>query len=80
MKNFGLLVFSAVFTVLAAIGLFAVIGLILGWFLALLWNFVMPDLFGLPEATWSQMFVLYLLVQALIGSTQLLKSSSSTKD
>ena len=78
MKNFGLLVFSAVFTVLAAIGLFAVIGLILGWFLALLWNYVMPDLFGLPEATWSQMFVLYLLIQALIGSTQLLKSS--TKD
>lgn len=78
MKNFALLVFSAVFTVLAAIGLFAVIGLIIGWFLALLWNFVMPDLFGLPEATWSQMFVLYLLVQALIGSTQLLKSS--TKD
>lgn len=80
MKNFGLLVFSAVFTVLAAIGIFAVIGLILGWFLALLWNYVMPDLFGLPEATWSQMFILYLLVQALIGSTQLLKSSSSTKD
>ena len=80
MKNFGLLIFSAVFTVLAAIGIFAVIGLILGWFLALLWNYVMPDLFGLPEATWSQMFVLYLLVQALIGSTQLLKSSSSTKD
>jgi hypothetical protein len=78
MKNFALLVFSAVATVLAAIGLFAVIGLILGWFLALLWNYVMPDLFGLPEATWSQMFVLYLLVQALIGSTQLLKSS--TKD
>lgn len=78
MKNFALLVFSAVFTVLAAIGLFAVIGLILGWFLAFLWNYVMPDLFGLPEATWSQMFVLYLLVQALIGSTQLLKSS--TKD
>ena len=78
MKNFALLVFSAVLTVLAAIGLFAVIGLILGWFLALLWNYVMPDLFGLPEATWSQMFILYLLVQALIGSTQLLKSS--TKD
>lgn len=78
MKNFALLVFSAVLTVVAAIGLFAVIGLILGWFLALLWNFVMPDLFGLPEATWSQMFILYLLVQALIGSTQLLKSS--TKD
>jgi hypothetical protein len=78
MRNFALLVFSAVATVLAAIGLFAVIGLILGWFLALLWNYVMPDLFGLPEATWSQMFILYLLVQALIGSTQLLKSS--TKD
>ena len=78
MRNFALLVFSAVATVLAAIGLFAVIGLILGWFLALLWNYVMPDLFGLPEATWSQMFVLYLLIQALIGSTQLLKSS--TKD
>ena len=28
MKNFGLLVFSAVFTVLTAIGIFAVIGLI----------------------------------------------------
>ena len=78
MKNFGLLVFSAVFTVLAAIGLFAVIGFILGWFLALLWNYVMPDLFGLPEATWSQMFVLYLSIQIFIGSTQLLKSS--TKD
>ena len=78
MKNFGLLVFSAVFTVLAAIGIFAVIGLILGWFLALLWNYVMPDLFGLPEATWSQMFVLYLSIQIFIGSTQLLKSS--TKD
>ena len=76
MKKFILLVFSAVFTVLAAIGLFAVIGLILGWFLALLWNYVMPDLFGLPEATWLQMFILYLLVQALIGSTQLLKSST----
>ena len=78
MKNFGLLVFSAVFTVLAAIGLFAVIGLILGWFLALLWNYVMPDLFGLPEATWSQMFILYICIQTFIGSTQLLKSS--TKD
>jgi hypothetical protein len=76
MKKFGLLVFSALLTVLAAIGLFAIIGLILGWFLALLWNYVMPALFGLPEATWSQMFILYLLVQALIGSTQLLKSST----
>ena len=78
MKNFGVLVFSAVFTILAAIGIFAVIGLIIGWFLALLWNYVMPDLFGLPEATWLQMFILYLCIQVFVGSTSLLKSS--TKD
>lgn len=74
MKNFGVLVFSAVLTILAAIGIFAVIGLVIGWFLALLWNFVMPDLFGLPEATWSQMFILYILIQAFVGSTSLLRS------
>ena len=76
MKNFGLLIFSAVFTVLAAIGIFAVIGLILGWFLALLWNYVMPDLFGLPEVTWSQMFILYICIQTFVGSTSLLRSAN----
>lgn len=76
MKKIGVLVFSAVITILVAMGIFAVIGLVIGWFIALLWNFVMPDLFGLPEATWSQMFVLYILIQTFVGSTSLLRSAN----
>lgn len=38
------------------------IGLCFSWFLAILWNAVMPDVFNLPEVTAWQMFLMYLLI------------------
>jgi hypothetical protein len=42
-----------------------VIGLLLVWPLVWMWNFVMPDVFGLSEITYWQMFWLYFLIQIL---------------
>lgn len=46
------------------IGIFilVLIGLGFSWFLAILWNAVMPDIFNLPEVTAWQMFLMYLLI------------------
>lgn len=44
------------------------IGFLLAWFAMLLWNITMPDVFGLPEITYKQMFSLYLLIKILFGS------------
>jgi hypothetical protein len=46
------------------IGIFilVLIGLGFSWFLAILWNAVMPDIFNLPEVTTWQMFLMYLLI------------------
>lgn len=41
------------------------IGLLLVWPLVWMWNFVMPDVFGLSEITYWQMFWLYFLIQIL---------------
>lgn len=41
------------------------IGLLLVWPLVWMWNFVMPDLFGVPTITYWQMFCLYILIQCL---------------
>lgn len=38
------------------------IGLCFSWFLTILWNAVMPDIFNLPEVTTWQMFLMYLLI------------------
>lgn len=43
------------------------IGFLLAWFAMLLWNITMPDVFGLPEITYRQMFALYLLIKILFG-------------
>lgn len=48
----------------------AFLGLVIGWLLAIMWNYAMPSLFGLPEATWSQMFVLFVLVRLMFGTGQ----------
>ena len=42
-----------------------VIGFLLAWIAMLLWNITMPDVFGLPEITYIQMFCLYLLCNLL---------------
>jgi hypothetical protein len=44
------------------------IGFLLAWFAMLLWNITMPDVFGLPEITYKQMFALYLLIKIIFGS------------
>lgn len=43
------------------------IGFLLAWFAMLLWNITMPDVFGLPEITYKQMFYLYLIIKILFG-------------
>lgn len=43
------------------------IGFLLAWFAMLLWNITMPDVFGLPEITYKQMFALYLLIKIFFG-------------
>lgn len=43
------------------------IGFLLAWFAMLLWNITMPDVFGLPEITYKQMFALYLLIKIIFG-------------
>ena len=44
------------------------IGFLFAWFAMLLWNITMPDVFGLPEITYKQMFALYLLIKIIFGS------------
>lgn len=48
----------------------ALLGLVIGWLLAIMWNYAMPSLFGLPEADWSQMFVLFVLARLMFGTGQ----------
>jgi hypothetical protein len=42
------------------------IGFLFAWFAVMLWNIVMPDVFGLPEITYKQMFALYMLCNLLL--------------
>jgi branched-subunit amino acid ABC-type transport system permease component len=44
------------------------LGLVIGWLLAIMWNYSMPDLFGLPETDWKHMFVLFTMVRLLWGA------------
>lgn len=58
MKNF----------IITWIGIFIAVillGFLLVWPMVWMWNFVMPDIFGLPEITYWQMFWLYCLIQIL---------------
>lgn len=68
MKNLFVILLTAFGAVCAFGVIIAIIGLLIGWFLALLWNWVIPDLFGLPEASALQMFGLFLLIQLLFNS------------
>lgn len=52
------------------------IGFLLAWFAMLLWNITMPDVFGLPEITYKQMFALYLLIKILFGSNVSFKNNN----
>ena len=41
----------------------------------LLWNWLMPDIFGLSEITWLQAFGLWILITLLRSSTSSLKNN-----
>jgi hypothetical protein len=70
MKDLWTAFFVAVGGLVATIASVAILGLVIGWLLAILWNFAMPSLFGLPEATWSQMFVLFVMIRLIFGTGQ----------
>lgn len=42
---------------------------VVGWILQFLWNNFAPELFGLPEATWKHMFLMFLFFKFLQTST-----------
>ena len=56
---------TGLLTVLGGLVLIICIGLLFVWPLVWMWNFVIPDVFGLPEITYWQMFWLYCLIQIL---------------
>jgi hypothetical protein len=49
------------------------IGFLFAWFAVMLWNIVMPDVFGLPEITYKQMFALYMLCNLLLRTNMSVK-------
>lgn len=68
MKDLWETFFKVVGGVIGAIVTFVVIGLLIGWLLAIMWNYTMPDLFGLPETDWTHMFVLSMMIRLLWGT------------
>jgi hypothetical protein len=59
---------KTIFTFIGVIIAIIILGFILVWPLTYAWNYVMPQIFGLPEITYWQMFALYVLSQSLIRS------------
>lgn len=51
------------------------IGFLFAWFAVMLWNIVMPDVFGLPEITYKQMFALYMLCNLLLRTNVSIKNN-----
>ena len=68
MKDLWTTFFVAVGGVIVTIVGIVLLGLVIGWLLAIMWNFAMPSLFGLPEADWTQMFVLFVMIRLLFGT------------
>jgi hypothetical protein len=58
---------------LALLGLIAIVIVLLGYPLMLLWNWLMPIIFGLPEITFWQAIGLNLLSTILFKSTTIKK-------
>jgi hypothetical protein len=59
----------------AFLGMIAIVIVLLGYPLMLLWNWLMPILFGLPEITLWQALGLNLLSTILFKSTPTIKKS-----
>ena len=68
MKDLWTTFFVAVGSLVTTILGVALLGLVIGWLLAILWNYTMPVLFGLPETDWKHMFALFVLVRCIFGT------------
>lgn len=68
MKDLWETFFTVVGGIIGTIVILVIICLLLGWLLAIMWNYTMPDLFGLPETDWSHMFVLSMMIRLLWGT------------
>ena len=55
-------------TLLGALVLMAIVGLIMALPIKLCWNYVMPYLFNLPELTWARAWCLFFLIAFLTKS------------
>ena len=60
---------------LSALLILIIWGLLFCYFASILWNYVMPHLFGLPTTTPLQMLALYFLIKMFFGI-----SGKSTKN
>lgn len=65
MDGFGKKVITYVGAAVVSIVLIAGLGLLFGYGIMWMWNYVCPELFGLPRITFWQAFWLYVLVQFL---------------
>ena len=63
--------------ILAGIGFIALVVLLLGWPLMLLWNWLMPTIFGLPIITFWQAVGLNLLSTVLFNQSTIKKKVSN---
>lgn len=68
MKDLWNAFFVAVGSIVTTILGVLLLGLIIGWLLAILWNYTMPDLFGCAEASWKHMFALFVMIRLLWGT------------
>ena len=59
------------------VALVIVIALFASWVMMIAWNWLMPELFGLPEITFWQMFVLSFITNGLTGGSSLASRGSS---
>ena len=74
-KEFALTLYAAV--------LFAVYSVVIGYLLMMLWNWLIPDIFGLSEITFSQsigfLFFYYLIFNYNLRIKKLISTKSKTQ-
>jgi len=64
---------------IAGFFLFVFLAFILGFFIMILWNWLMPIIFGLPEITYWQAWGLFLLSKLLLGTGKHHKHQSKNR-
>jgi len=62
-------------SIVTLLGLIAIVMVLLGYPVMLLWNWLMPELFGLPEITFWQAIGLNILSTILFRSSHTIKTN-----